>query len=106
MEYGGAGRTRRTSIQAVGFDDRENNGRLAVNRFRAIEDKGRRPDTVLFVSGIPVGTIWLKNPNYPEVVREAWQLLRTYGDDLPTLFSASELLIVSGGMHARGDTLP
>ena len=106
VEYRDAGRTRWTPIRAVDFDDRKNNDWLAVNQFTVIEDhKRRRPDIVLFVNGIPVGIVELKNPNCPEAIQEAWQQLRTYRDDLPTLFSTNELLIVSDGIHARVGTL-
>ena len=106
VEYRDAGRTRWTPIRAVDFDDSGNNDWLAVNQFTVIEDhKRRRPDIVLFVNGIPVGIVELKNPNCPEVIWEAWQQLRTYRDDLPTLFSTNELLIVSDGINARVGTL-
>ena len=62
----------------------------------------RRPDIVLFLNGLPLGIIELKNPADENTdVWDAWQQLQTYENELPTLFSINEFLIVSDGLHAR-----
>ena len=61
---------------------------------------------VLFVNGLPLGVIELKNPaDEDATVWTAWQQLQTYKAELPTLFSMNELLVVSDGNEARVGTL-
>ena len=67
------------------------------------EDKNtRRPDIVLFVNGLPLGVIELKNPTDEDAtIWTAWQQLQTYKAELPALFSMNEILMVSDGIEAR-----
>ena len=84
-----------------------NNHWLAVNQFTVTENKNnRRPDVVLFVNGLPLGVIELKNPaDEDATIWSAWQQLQTYKADLPSLFSMNEMLMVSDGTQARIGTL-
>ncbi len=94
-------------IRAVDFDDPAANGWLAVNQFTATENwNTRRPDIVLFVNGLPLGVIELKNPaDKDATIWTAWQQLQTYKAELPSLFSMNEMLMVSDGTQARIGTL-
>ena len=66
----------------------------------------RRPDVVLFVNGLPLGVIELKNPaDEDATIWTAWQQLQTYKAELPSLFSMNEALMVSDGTQARIGTL-
>ena len=108
VEYrDGEGRVRGTQALAVDFDDPANNDWLAVNQLTVTENQNRRrPDVVLFVNGLPLGVIELKNPaDEDATVWTAWQQLQTYKAELPTLFSMNELLVVSDGNEARVGTL-
>ena len=108
VEYrDGEGRVRGTQALAVDFDDPANNDWLAVNQLTVTENRNRRrPDVVLFVNGLPLGVIELKNPaDEDATVWTAWQQLQTYKAELPTLFSMNELLVVSDGSEARVGTL-
>ena len=80
---------------------------LAVNQVTVTErERTRRPDVVLFVNGLPLGVIELKNPAAEEAdIWTAWQQLQTYKAELPSLFSMNELLVVSDGTEARLGTL-
>ena len=80
---------------------------LAVNQVTVTErEHTRRPDVVLFVNGLPLGVIELKNPADEEAdIWTAWQQLQTYRAELPSLFSMNELLVVSDGTEARLGTL-
>ena len=93
--------------KVINFDNPANNDWLAVNQFTVTENQNtRRADIVLFVNGIPLGIIELKNPTDPDAtIWDAWQQLQTYKAELPTLFSMNEILIVSDGMQARVGTL-
>ena len=101
------GRIRGAQVQVIDFDNPANNDWLAVNQFTVTENRNtRRPDVVLFVNGLPLGVIELKNPaDEDATIWTAWQQLQTYKSDLPTLFSMNEALMVSDGTEARIGTL-
>ena len=101
------GAVRGALAEVLDFDDATNNDWLAINQFTVVENKNeRRPDIVLFVNGLPLGVIELKNPaDEDATIWTAWQQLQTYKAELPTLFSFNEFLIVSDGTEARLGTL-
>ena len=102
---GGAMRGEQVSV--IDFEDPTANDWLAVNQFTVTERKHtRRPDIVLFVNGLPLGVIELKNPADEDAdVWAAWRQLQTYKAELPALFAMNELLVVSDGLEARLGTL-
>ena len=87
----------------VDFENPKNNNWLAVNQFTVKENQStRRADIVLFLNGLPLCIIELKNPADENAdVWDAWQQLQNYQNELPTLFSLNEFQIVSDGLHAR-----
>ena len=91
----------------VDFENPGNNDWLAVNQVTVRENQStRRADIVLFLNGLPLGIIELKNPADENAdVWDAWNQLQTYKAELPTLFSMNEMLMVSDGLHARVGTL-
>ena len=101
------GRVRGDQVRVIDFDDFSNNDWLAVNQFTVTEDRNtRRPDIVLFVNGLPLGIIELKNPTDEDAtLLSAWRQLQTYKSELSTLFSMNEALLVSDGTEARIGTL-
>ena len=101
------GRVRGELVRVIDFDVPANNDLLAVNQFTVTENRNtRRPDVVLFVNGLPLGVIELKNPaDEDATIWSAWQQLQTYKAELPTLFSMNEALMVSDGTEARIGTL-
>ena len=104
VEYRNAeGAVRWAQAQVVDFDDPDKNDWLAVNQFTVTENKHeRRPDVVLFINGLPLALIELKNPaDEDATVWSAWQQLQTYKNELPTLFSFNAALIVSDGVNTR-----
>ena len=103
----GEGRIRGAQVQVIDFDIPANNDWLAVNQFTVTENRNtRRPDVVLFVNGLPMGVIELKNPaDEDATIWTAWQQLQTYKSELPTLFSMNDALVVSDGTEARIGTL-
>ncbi|MDE3260305.1 MAG: type I restriction endonuclease subunit R [Gemmatimonadota bacterium] len=108
VEYrDGDGRLRGDQVRVIDFDSPDDNDWLAVNQFTVMENKNnRRPDVVLFVNGLPLGLIELKNPaDEDATIWTAWYQLQTYKAELPTLFSMNEVLMVSDGTEARIGTL-
>ena len=101
------GRIRGAQVRVIDFENVRTNDFLAVNQFSVVENKNsRRPDIVLFVNGLPLGIVELKNPTDEDAtIWSAWQQLQTYKSELPTLFSMNELLLVSDGLEARVGTL-
>ncbi len=101
------GAIRGAQARVVDFDRPSANDWLAVNQFTVTENKHtHRPDVVLFVNGLPLGVIELKNPaNEDATIWDAWQQLQTYKQHIPSLFALNELLIVSDGSLARAGTL-
>ena len=101
------GAIRGAQARIVDFDSPAGNDWLAVNQFTVTEDKHhRRPDVALFVNGLPLCIIELKNPvDEDATVWTAWQQLQTYQAELPTLFAMNEVLMVSDGTLARIGTL-
>jgi type I restriction enzyme R subunit len=76
---------------------------LAVNQFTVIErGANRRPDIVLFVNGLPIAVIELKNPGDENAtVTGAYNQLQTYKREIASLFRTNALLIASDGVTAR-----
>ena len=90
-------------VRLIDFDDPANNDWLAVNQFTVIEGQhNRRPDIVVFVNGLPLGVLELKNAaNEGATIWNAFHQLQTYKQQIPSLFHFNELLIVSDGLQAR-----
>jgi type I restriction enzyme R subunit len=101
------GAIRGDKVYLVDFDHAERNEFLAVNQFTIIEGNiNRRPDIILFVNGLPLVVIELKNAaDENATVRTAFQQLQTYKLQIPSLFAYNELLIVSDGWDALCGTL-
>jgi len=89
--------------RVLDFDLPDNNDWLAVNQFTVAEGQHiRRPDVVLFVNGLPLAVIELKNPaDENATIWSAYQQLQTYQAQIPALFTTNAALIVSDGVQAR-----
>jgi type I restriction enzyme, R subunit len=91
----------------VDFDNPGNNDWLAVNQFTIIEGQhNRRPDVVLFLNGLPLGLIELKNAADENAdIWSAFNQLQTYRQQISSLFVFNECLLISDGLKARVGTL-
>ena len=101
------GAVRGAQVRVLDFDEPDNNDWFAVNQFTVVENRHeRRPDMVLFVNGLPLAVIELKNPaDENATVHTAWRQLQTYRAELPSLFAFNAVLAVSDGIQARVGTL-
>lgn len=92
-----------TQARVIDFDSPENNDWLAVNQFTVSEGQHtRRPDVVIFVNGLPLAVIELKNPaDENATVWSAFHQLQTYQAQIPALFATNAALVISDGVHAR-----
>lgn len=107
VEYQTSQRVVYDQVQLIDFTNPNNNDWLVVNQFTVIENKkDRRPDVVIFINGLPLGVIELKNPGDENAtIKGAFKQLQTYKQDIPTLFPYNEILVVSDGTEARVGTL-
>src|SRR5690606_25286271 len=89
-------------VWLIDFDDPEKNDFAVVNQLTVIENNvNKRPDVVLFVNGLPLVVIELKNPTDENAtVYSAFKQLQTYKQIIPTLFTYNGLLVVSDGLEA------
>ncbi len=91
------------TARLIDFTDVDSNDWLAVNQFTVIEGQNnRRPDVVLFVNGLALAVIELKNPGDGNATLEgAFNQLQTYKDEIPSLFRTNAALMTSDGIQAR-----
>jgi type I restriction enzyme R subunit len=94
---------RGAQARVIDFDDVDNNDWLAVNQFTVVEGQhNRRPDIVLFINGLPLAVIELKNPTDKDAtIWTAFNQLQTYKQEIPSLFAYNEMLVISDGLEAR-----
>ncbi len=90
-------------VRLVDFGEVRANDWLAVNQFTVIEGQhNRRPDIVVFVNGLPLGLIELKNAaDEDATIWSAYAQLQTYKAEIPTLLHYNAALVVSDGLQAR-----
>jgi len=108
VEYPGeGGRVIGDKVWLLDFTKPENNDWLAVNQFTVVEDRhNRRPDVVVFVNGLPLVVIELKNAaDENATIWSAFQQLQTYKLQIPSLLAYNALLIISDGLQARVGSL-
>src|SRR2546426_3237460 len=104
VEYGRAdGSIAGAQARVLGFETLENNDWLTVNQFTVAETQHtRRPDVVVFINGLPLAVLELKNPaDETATIWTAFQQLQTYQVQDPSLFAYNVALVVSDGVEAR-----
>ncbi len=102
-EAEGEGQRRWDIVRLIDFGDVRANDWLAVNQFTVIEGQhNRRPDIVVFVNGLPLGLIELKNAaDEDATIWSAYSQLQTYKSEIPSLLQYNAALLVSDGLQAR-----
>lgn len=94
-------------VWLVDFQNPENNDFLAINQYTIIEDHtNKRPDVIIFVNGIPLVVVELKNAvDENATVHSAFKQLDTYKQAIPSLFTYNGFLIISDGLEAKAGTI-
>lgn len=107
VEFKDGDKSKTDYVQLVDFSNVDNNQFLVVNQYTITGSKGnRRPDVIVFINGLPLAVIELKNPADPSAdIWSAYQQLQTYKDEVSDLFTFNEALIVSDGLNARVGSL-
>ncbi|WP_259176799.1 type I restriction endonuclease subunit R [Mycetocola sp. BIGb0189] len=101
-QRGSDGILRTRTINLIDFEHPESNDWVAVNQFTIIENgKNRRPDVLVFVNGIPLALLELKNPTAEHAtLKSAWNQVQTYRKDIPSVFLANAVTVISDGTSA------
>ncbi len=94
-------------VRLIDFSNMLNNQFLVVNQYTITGSKGnRRPDVIVFINGLPISVLELKNPADNNAdIWSAYQQLQTYKDEISDLFMFNEALVVSDGLNARVGSL-
>jgi type I restriction enzyme, R subunit len=97
------GELRGAQARVIDFEEPASNDWLAANQFSVTENKhSRRPDVVLFVNGVPLAVLELKNAaDEDATIWTAFQQLQTYQAEIPSLFASNGVLVASDGIEAR-----
>ena len=102
VQYQLDGETRGDFVRLVDWETPANNEWLAVNQFSIKGPRHtRRPDIILFVNGLPLVLIELKNPADENAdVWKAYDQIQTYKEQIPDVFQYNEVLVISDGTEA------
>lgn len=101
------GVTRGEIIKLIDFNDISNNNFVVLNQFTIIENGiNKRPDLILFINGLPLVVIELKNPvDENATVAHAYKQIQTYKSVIPSLFTYNAFCIISDGLEAKAGTI-
>jgi type I restriction enzyme R subunit len=94
-------------VRLIDFEDPKANDWLAVNQFTVVEGQHiRRPDIVLFVNGLPLAVMELKNAADENAdIWSAFRQIQTYKAQIPSLLAYNAVLVISDGLEARIGTI-
>jgi len=94
-------------VWLVDFNQPDNNEFSIINQLTVVENGiNKRPDVVLFINGLPLIVIELKNPTDENAtLKSAYQQLQTYKATIPSLFITNAILVISDGLEAKAGAL-
>ena len=100
------GENRTEVLYPIDFKNVEKNDFIATNQFTFEGNKERRPDTTIFVNGLPLVTFEFKDASNPNVsIKNAYRQLQTYKEDIPDFLKYNEILVISDGINSRAGSL-
>lgn len=107
VEYQRNGETRGDFVRLIDFADVTANEWLAVNQFSIKGPRHtRRPDIILFINGLPLVLLELKNPADENAdIWKACDQIETYKEQIPDVFQYNEVLVIADGSEARMGSL-
>jgi type I restriction enzyme R subunit len=107
VSYTQEGNDRGDRVWLVDFNNPDNNEFSIINQFTVVENGiNKRPDMVLFINGLPLIVIELKNPTDENAtIKSAYQQLQTYKERIPSLFITNAILVISDGLEAKAGSL-
>jgi type I site-specific restriction-modification system R (restriction) subunit/very-short-patch-repair endonuclease len=107
VSYQKDGQQRGDLVWLIDFNTPENNDFIVANQFTVVEDGvNKRPDIILFVNGLPLVVMELKNAaDENATIKSAFRQIETYKAVIPSLFTYNAFTIISDGLEARAGTL-
>jgi type I restriction enzyme R subunit len=107
VTYQKDGNSRGDLVWLIDFIEPENNDFIVLNQYTVIENHvNKRPDVILFVNGLPLVVIELKNPaDENATVHSAFRQLQTYKQAIPSLFTYNGFLVISDSLEAKAGTI-
>jgi type I restriction enzyme, R subunit len=107
VSYRHKGEDKDTLVNLIDFAHPERNEFLVANQFTIIENgNNKRPDVIIFINGLPLVVIELKNPaDEHATLDKAYNQLQTYLITIPSLFHYNGLLVISDGFEAKAGTI-
>ena len=107
VDYQQDGNTRGDLVWLVDFANPANNDLLVVNQFTVVENgKNKRPDVLLFVNGLPLVLMELKNAADEKAsIRSAYKQVETYKETISGLFTYNCVVVISDGLEAKAGTV-
>ncbi|MEW6526346.1 MAG: type I restriction endonuclease subunit R [Spirochaetota bacterium] len=107
VSYRKDGSERGDLVWLVDFKNPENNEFIVANQFTVIENNiNKRADVILFVNGLPLVVMELKNPaDENATLQSAFRQIQTYKQAIPSLFTYNEINVISDGLEAKAGSL-
>ncbi|MBN2541645.1 type I restriction endonuclease subunit R [bacterium] len=107
VSYQKEGKERGDLVWLIDFKNPRNNDFLVCNQYTVVEnDINKRPDVIVFINGIPLVVIELKNPaDENATIHSAFKQIQTYKSAIPTLFNFNAFAVISDGLEARAGTI-
>ena len=107
VEYTQDGSTRGEIFKVIDFENPDHNTFAVVSQFTIIENgQNKRPDLILFINGLPLVVLELKNPTDENAtIYNAFEQIRTYKEVIPSLFKYNAFCVISDGLEARAGTI-
>ncbi len=107
VDYQQDGNTRGDLVWLVDYTNPANNDLLVVNQYTVVENgKNKRPDVLLFVNGLPLVLMELKNAADEKAsIRSAYKQVETYKETIPGLFTYNCVVVISDGLEAKAGTV-
>src|SRR5690606_20353060 len=101
------GAERGDRVWLIVFKNPYNNEFVVVNQFTVVENnQNKRPDIVLFVNGIPLVVMELKNPvDENATIHSAFKQIETYKSVIPNLFTYNGFVVISDGLEAKAGSI-
>ena len=107
VTYQKNGSSRGDLVWLIDFDNPDNNDFIVANQFTIVENNiNKRPDVILFINGIPLVVIELKNAvDENATIRTAFKQIQTYKQAIPGLFTYNGFVVISDGLEAKAGTI-
>lgn len=101
------GHERGDRVWLIDFKNPYNNDFVVANQYTVVENNNnKRPDVILFINGIPLVVIELKNAaDENATIHSAFRQIETYKSIIPGLFTYNGLVVISDGLEARAGSI-